>query len=263
MRKILMGLLAVAFFVSMVPRPAVTCCGMYPNITIDPFEFPCVLLESTIQGTVWAQEDWADSYTTLAFVRVDILSPGGTLTQIVPPLTDLVEEPGPPKKATYNWSVDYTPTEAGTYNVTVNASWTTSFGTMWSLVPAQFDVNYCTTPGKVTGGGWIETPDGVRNTFGFNAQYSEKKGFSGNVEFQSHMFDNLHSTAITGLYIYDNNTKAIITGECTINGEDGYTFVLRVEDNGEPGMGNDSIEISYGLKTIGPRVLDGGNIQIH
>lgn len=263
MKKVLIGLLAIVFLLSMAPRPAITCCGMYPNITIDPFEFPCAFLEGTIQGTVWSEEIWAGYYSTTASVRVDILAPGGTLTQIIPPLTDLVEEPGPPKKATWSWSVDYTPEESGTYTVTVYAWWTTSYGTMGNSNGTTFDVVYCTTPGKVTGGGWIETPDGVRNTFGFNAQYSEKKGFSGNVEFQSHKFDNLHSTAITGLYIYDNNTKAIIIGECTINGEDGYTFVLKVEDNGEPGLGNDSIKISYGLKTIGPRVLDGGNIQIH
>jgi hypothetical protein len=112
------------------------------------------------------------------------------------------------------------------------------------------------TPGKVTGGGWI-TP--AKNVFGFNAQYragmSEPKG---SVSYQDKAagFD-LKSTAITSVVI--SGTHATVRGTGSVNGTL-VDFRLEVDDLGEPGV-NDTFQISWPGYSAGG-VLNGGNIQL-
>ena len=119
------------------------------------------------------------------------------------------------------------------------------------------DAAFNSTPGKVTGGGYI----GATNNFGFNAQY--KAGAAapkGNVNYQDKSA-NLHfkSTAITGLGIF--GTHATIVGTGTVNGV-AVTFRIDVDDPGEPGTSDTfSIQLSNGYTASG--TINGGNIQIH
>lgn len=109
--------------------------------------------------------------------------------------------------------------------------------------------------------------------FDFEAQYRD-----GAPAGKFHLMDHgntttpklkVHSESITTLTISGNN--ATFKGDVSVNGISGYSFEVYVEDNAEPGVGNDRFKISiydpsnnlcYTTGEI-PVVLQGGNIQIH
>jgi len=99
----------------------------------------------------------------------------------------------------------------------------------------QYIVVYDPNDGFVTGGGWINSPEGAyypdpeltgTANFGFVAKY--KKGASnpiGNTEFQFQVADlNFHSSSYDWLVIAGH--KAIFKGTGTINGEGNYGFMI-------------------------------------
>lgn len=121
---------------------------------------------------------------------------------------------------------------------------------------------------KVTGGGQIPVPDPASNgraSFGFNAQPDKKGGAKGEFNYVNH---------VTGLHIngkvdnivvievnLDNSPKTVLFSG-TYNGG---SFIVRVQDNGEPGR-NDQ----FGITITGSqseirsmRVISNGNIQFH
>ena len=104
-----------------------------------------------------------------------------------------------------------------------------------TLVSTTYVVLYDPSGAFVTGGGWINSPEGAypsdtnltgKASFGFVSKY--KKGATiptGQTEFHLKVADlNFHSSSYDWLVIA--NAKAIYKGEGTINGE--------VRDNGEP-----------------------------
>ncbi len=131
----------------------------------------------------------------------------------------------------------------------------------------QFVVIYDPFSGqKVTGGGWILNGSGKCN-FGFNAEY--KSGASipaGQVQYVDHLNGlNVHSGLLTYLVFIGN--KAILYGDCTVNGMSGYGFELAVTDVTEAGQGTDGL----GITITGPdgslfysaqETLQKGNIKI-
>jgi hypothetical protein len=133
-------------------------------------------------------------------------------------------------------------------------------------------VSQAGTPGKVTGGGSIDS--GVRN-FGFNVQSDQAangRSFKGNVEFKDkkNRID-LTSTSIDMLSINTDGIHATFSGLADVNGVAGYRFTLEVEDRGEPGAGVDRFRmlipaLGYDSDVHATKggVLDrGGNIQVH
>jgi len=103
----------------------------------------------------------------------------------------------------------------------------------------QYIVVYDPSTGFVTGGGWINSPEGAyipdptltgKATFGFVAKY--KKGQStptGNTEFQFHAAGlNFHSGSYDWLVV--NNHKAMYKGTGTIDGAGNYGFMISVID---------------------------------
>lgn len=113
------------------------------------------------------------------------------------------------------------------------------------------------TPGKVTGGGWI-TQD--KHSFGLNAQYAagmaEPKG---HLTYQDKAAGvTIRSTALTAVSI--SGSRATIAGRAEVNGVPG-SFRVEVDDLGEPGS-SDTFRIVTGQYSAGG-VLNGGNIQIH
>ena len=99
----------------------------------------------------------------------------------------------------------------------------------------QYAVIYDPDGGFVTGGGWIDSPEGAyapdptligKANFGFVSKY--QKGASvptGNTEFQFKVADlNFKSTSYDWLVIAGDNAR--YKGEGTINGEGSYKFML-------------------------------------
>lgn len=120
--------------------------------------------------------------------------------------------------------------------------------------------------GKITGGGWISIIGDPKATFGIDGQYPDSKSEAqGNVEYQDHIKNlNIKSTKINTVATTLNKKKGVITGLATVNGAGSYPFEVYVEDNGEPGKGNDVFKISLpGLPYSNGAILNGGNIQIH
>src|SRR5262245_733256 len=114
---------------------------------------------------------------------------------------------------------------------------------------------------SVTGGGFINpTASGGNGSFGFVARNPTAP--EGQVNYVDHGIGmHVHSTSITSYTIVDANTRQI-TGTCTINGVPGFTFVVTVADNGEPGR-LDTFGITLSNGYIANDRLAGGNIQLH
>ncbi len=113
------------------------------------------------------------------------------------------------------------------------------------------------TPGKVTGGGWITA---AKHSFGFTAQYSAgTTAPKGHLTYQDKSSGTtIRSTALTVVSIA--GTRATILGSAEVNGV-ATDFRVVVDDLGEPGR-SDTFTIEAGSYAAGG-VLNGGNIQIH
>lgn len=138
-------------------------------------------------------------------------------------------------------------------------------GTVDSTQVCTSAVIYDPSAGFVTGGGWIDSPAGAyaadptlsgKATFAFVSKY--KKGAStptGNTQFQFHASDlNFHSTSYEWLVVTGGDS-AVFKGEGSLNGVDGYKFVLWADD-GDPDTFR--IEISTDEDTV---VYDNGSHQ--
>jgi hypothetical protein len=132
---------------------------------------------------------------------------------------------------------DQTYGEAGVYSVTLTV--TDKDGGSDTATTSEFIVIFDPDGGFVTGGGWINSPEGAytpnpglvgKATFGFVSKY--KKGAEmpvGNTEFQFHAGDlNFHSDSYQWLVIAGH--KAMYKGTGTINGSGNYGFLLSAVD---------------------------------
>lgn len=152
--------------------------------------------------------------------------------------------------ATFNWGDDtssagsiddysvtgsHTYSNAGVYILTLTVSDEEDSG----FLTYQYIVVYDPSAGFVTGGGWIDSPEGAytpdtsltgKATFGFVAKY--KKGTTiptGNTEFQFHAAGmNFHSEDYQWLVVA--GARAQFKGTGTINGEGDYGFILTAID---------------------------------
>jgi hypothetical protein len=122
----------------------------------------------------------------------------------------------------------------------------------------------------ITGGGFIFGDSGQFINFG--AHGGCKNGqFWGHVNVLDHSTNppgHLRSTSITG-YLFDPafpKARDICgTGVLTVDGgTSDVTFRVRMEDNGEPGVGVDKfgVRLSNGYDQA-TRIISGGNIQLH
>jgi hypothetical protein len=138
------------------------------------------------------------------------------------------------------------------------------------LSSAKSDINCMVTtqPGPchdfVTGGGWIAVAGGRAN-FGFNAGY---KGGSTTPDIHLNYIDHgsgrkVKATSITMYVVGMTATSRHLEGGAEVDGTPGYTYVVDVADNGEPGRNDTfSISLSDGYAAAG-RLSGGGNIQLH
>jgi uncharacterized repeat protein (TIGR01451 family) len=119
-----------------------------------------------------------------------------------------------------------------------------------------------TTPGKTTGGGTIDVPGGTAN-FGFVAQRKIPGGpASGQTQYVDHATGAVLHGTVTALTVIGN--VAEFGGSCTINRTTSCTFVVRVQDNGEPGSGRDifTITIFASPPSVAGGMIRSGNIQV-
>jgi PKD repeat protein len=170
----------------------------------------------------------------------------------------------------------------GVYTVTLTV--TDAAGESDTEIWSQYSVIYDPSAGFVTGGGWIDSPEGAytadpslsgKANFGFVSRY--KKGATvptGITEFQFHAGDlNFHSDSYQWLVIA--GAQAQFKGTGTINGEGSYKFMLTAVDgalNGGGGADKFRIQIWLEDEDTGEEhiiydnlliEISGGSIKIH
>jgi len=178
-----------------------------------------------------------------------------------------------------NTGTGATPTHSYTLADIYNVCLTVNDGTVDSDPVCTIAVVYNPEGGFVTGGGWIDSPEGAyaadsaltgKATFGFVSKY--KKGASvpdGNTEFQFKAGDlNFHSTSYDWLVVNQGGTNAQFKGIGTVNGVGEYKFMLWATD-GSPDTfririwGEDSAgeHVTYDNGVAQP--IGGGSIVVH
>ena len=139
---------------------------------------------------------------------------------------------------------------AGIYTICVTV--TDDDGDADTECAENYVVVYDPSAGFVTGGGWISAAPGSLpadpsasgpGRFGFVSKY--KKGASvpdGSTEFQFQSGDlNFHSSSYQWLVVA--GSKAMYKGTGTVNGEDGYLFLVSAVDGGKSGPDRFRIKI--------------------
>jgi hypothetical protein len=240
-------------------------CNLPPEITsisgpLDPvalgtyFEMAGTFSDPDVDDTHTAIWDWGDGTT----------SPG-TVNQA---------------ERTVSGSHDYETPGVYTISLTVIDSFGESDTKTWS----QYCVIYDPSAGFVTGGGWIESPEGAyapdpslsgKANFGFVSKYKNGATIpTGNTEFQFKAGDlNFHSDDYEWLVIAGPQAKFKGTG--TINGEGSYKFIVTAVDGeltGGDAVDTFRIKIWTEDETTGEEVIiydsgeleiGGGSIKIH
>jgi hypothetical protein len=137
---------------------------------------------------------------------------------------------------------------------------------------AHCDVNFSPAPKAgplfMTGGGRLGTGRDIA-TFGFHAGVRNGTP-TGGLQYIDHKLGmNLHATSITSVSVIEGTTCITASGTARVNGVDGYKFTVRSAcDNGEPGVGVDTFDITVVDKNgnqfyARSGALTGGNLQLH
>lgn len=126
--------------------------------------------------------------------------------------------------------------------------------------------------GSVTGGGQIAVPDPAspgRASFGFNAKGNDGGTASGHFNYLNHV-TGLHvngpvNSVVVSVTNPDGSPNTIrFSGTCDGN-LPACSFVVTVQDNGEPGTSDQfGVTVTGGVsETTSQRVISNGNIQFH
>jgi hypothetical protein len=138
---------------------------------------------------------------------------------------------------------------------------------------AHSDVNFVPAPKAgnafMTGGGKLGTGRDIA-TFGFNAGSRGGSGLHGQLQYTDHAAGlNVHSLSIDSFGLISGTPCVTFSGSARVNNVDGYSFTVNSAcDNGEPGVGHDSFDISVSDSrgvVVNSRsgTLTGGNLQLH
>ncbi len=135
---------------------------------------------------------------------------------------------------------------------------------------AHSDVNFIPAPKTgnafMTGGGKLGTGRDIA-TFGFNAG-SRGGVLHGELQYIDHAASlNVHSLSVDSFGVFGETPCVTFSGSARVNGADGYSYTVNQAcDNGEPGVGHDTFEISVsgpGVSYSRSGTLTGGNLQLH
>jgi hypothetical protein len=140
---------------------------------------------------------------------------------------------------------------------------------------AHSDVNFVLAPNPppgqgnafMTGGGKLGTGRDIA-TFGLNAGARGGSGLHGQLQYNDHAQNmKVHSLSIDSFDLIAGTTCVKFSGAARVNNADGYRFTVHQAcDNGEPGHGKDTLDISVsgnGLSYSRSGTLTGGNLQLH
>ena len=136
---------------------------------------------------------------------------------------------------------------------------------------AHSDVNFAPAPKEgnafMTGGGKLGTGRDIA-TFGFNAGSRGGGGLHGQLQYNDHGQNlKVHSLSIDSFEVIAGTTCVKFSGPARVNNVDGYTVTVNQAcDNGEPGVGRDTFDISVSgpnLSYSRSGTLTGGNLQLH
>src|SRR6266513_386960 len=139
------------------------------------------------------------------------------------------------------------------------------------VTSAHSDVNFVPAPKAgnafMTGGGKLGTGRDIA-TFGFNAGSRGSSGLHGQLQYTDHAQSlNVHSLSIDSFELITGTTCVTFSGSARVNNADGYSFTVNQAcDNGEPGVGHDTFDISVsgpGVSYSRHGTLTGGNLQLH
>jgi hypothetical protein len=121
----------------------------------------------------------------------------------------------------------------------------------------------------MTGGGKLGTGRDIA-TFGFNAGSRGGSGLHGQLQYTDHAASlNVHSLSIDSFGLISGTPCVTFSGSARVNNVDGYSFTVNSAcDNGEPGVGHDTFDISVSDSrgvVVNSRsgTLTGGNLQLH
>jgi CSLREA domain-containing protein len=116
--------------------------------------------------------------------------------------------------------------------------------------------------GQVTGGGQtLSATVADPLTFGFTASTNGGNGAKGQCDVIDHGLGvHVHCKDVDALAV--TGTHATFSGTATVNGTD-TTYRIDVDDNGEPGAGRDTFQISTGTGYTAGGTLVHGNVQVH
>ena len=156
---------------------------------------------------------------------------------------------------------DSIPTESGVYDLTLTG---TDDAGLSSSLETTFVV-YDEDAGFVTGGGWLNSPEGAytsdtsltgKATFGFVSKYQKGANLpTGQTQFKFNVADlNFRSTSYDWLVVA--GSKAQYKGTGTINGEGEYGFMLTATDGDIKGDGIDTFRIKIWDKTTDNLIYD-------
>jgi len=135
---------------------------------------------------------------------------------------------------------------------------------------AHSDVNFVPAPKAgsafMTGGGKLGTGRDIA-TFGFNAG-SRGGALHGQLQYIDHAASlKVHSLSIDSFGLTGETPCVTFSGSARVNNADGYSFTVNQAcDNGEPGVGHDTFDISVsgpGVSYSRNGTLTGGNLQLH
>ncbi len=139
------------------------------------------------------------------------------------------------------------------------------------VASAHSDVNFVPAPKAgnafMTGGGKLGTGRDIA-TFGFNAGARQGGGLHGELQYDDHAQSlKVHSLSIDSFELISGTTCVTFSGGARVNNVDGYSFrVNQACDNGEPGVGHDTFDISVsgpGIWYSRRGTLTAGNLQLH
>ena len=140
------------------------------------------------------------------------------------------------------------------------------------VASAHSDVNFVPAPKAgnafMTGGGKLGTGRDIA-TFGFNAG-SRGGVLHGQLQYIDHAASlEVHSLSIDSFGLISGTPCVTFSGSARVNNVDGYSFTVNSAcDNGEPGVGHDTFDISVSDSrgvVVNSRsgTLTGGNLQLH
>jgi hypothetical protein len=139
------------------------------------------------------------------------------------------------------------------------------------VASAHSDVNFVPAPKAgnafMTGGGKLGTGRDIA-TFGFNAGSRGAGGLHGQLQYIDHGASlKVHSLSIDSFGLVGEGSCVTFSGSARVNNADGYSFTVNQAcDNGEPGVGRDTFDISVsgpGVAYSRGGTLTGGNLQLH